>query len=293
MAPRGRGAAFVAGGLGPRPCGQVDDGRRCRGPAVSIIFCHTTRCERLAGLRPRALRGHAFPSPGRPATERAMPGVLSDLRVLDLADQSGALAGRLLAGLGADVVGLEPRDGSPLRRFRRSSTASPTPSAASSSGSTPRGSGAGVRPRHARRRRAPSPSRRAPTCSSRPGRRASRPPPCARPIRGSSWGHGHSSHKGPKLTESPYPTLAPGPRALAPRPFRSHVPSGAAPSGAAHSAAPPAGHRRRAASRRRRGALRPLQRDRRAEPPRLAAGVGDRGGHSQPIADERCGFRKF
>ena len=33
-----------------------------------------------------------------------MPGVLSGLRVLDRADQSGALAGRLLAGLGADVV---------------------------------------------------------------------------------------------------------------------------------------------------------------------------------------------
>jgi benzylsuccinate CoA-transferase BbsE subunit len=44
-----------------------------------------------------------------------MPGVLSGLRVLDLADQSGALAGRLLAGLGADVVLVEPPAGSPLR----------------------------------------------------------------------------------------------------------------------------------------------------------------------------------
>ena len=46
-----------------------------------------------------------------------MPGVLSGLRVLDFADQSGALAGRLLAGLGADVVLVEPPDGSPLRRI--------------------------------------------------------------------------------------------------------------------------------------------------------------------------------
>jgi benzylsuccinate CoA-transferase BbsE subunit len=46
-----------------------------------------------------------------------MPGALSGLRVLDLADQSGALAGRLLAGLGADVVLVEPPGGSPLRRL--------------------------------------------------------------------------------------------------------------------------------------------------------------------------------
>jgi benzylsuccinate CoA-transferase BbsE subunit len=42
---------------------------------------------------------------------------LRGLRVLDLADQSGALAGRLLAGLGADVALVEPPGGSPLRRL--------------------------------------------------------------------------------------------------------------------------------------------------------------------------------
>src|SRR5262245_28882672 len=46
-----------------------------------------------------------------------MSGALTGLRVLDLADQSGALAGRLLAGLGADVVLVEPPAGSPLRRI--------------------------------------------------------------------------------------------------------------------------------------------------------------------------------
>ena len=40
---------------------------------------------------------------------------LSGIRVLDLADQSGAFAGKLLAGLGADVVLVEPFTGSPLR----------------------------------------------------------------------------------------------------------------------------------------------------------------------------------
>ena len=40
---------------------------------------------------------------------------LSGVRVLDLADRSGALAGKLLAGLGADVVLVEPPDGSAMR----------------------------------------------------------------------------------------------------------------------------------------------------------------------------------
>jgi len=42
-------------------------------------------------------------------------GALAGVRVLDLADQRGALAGKLLAGLGADVVLVEPPEGSPLR----------------------------------------------------------------------------------------------------------------------------------------------------------------------------------
>jgi benzylsuccinate CoA-transferase BbsE subunit len=46
-----------------------------------------------------------------------MTGALAGVRVLDLADESGALAGKLLAGLGADVVLVEPPGGSPLRRI--------------------------------------------------------------------------------------------------------------------------------------------------------------------------------
>jgi benzylsuccinate CoA-transferase BbsE subunit len=42
-------------------------------------------------------------------------GPLAGLRVLDLCDQQGALAGKLLGGLGADVVLVEPPGGSPLR----------------------------------------------------------------------------------------------------------------------------------------------------------------------------------
>jgi crotonobetainyl-CoA:carnitine CoA-transferase CaiB-like acyl-CoA transferase len=42
--------------------------------------------------------------------------LLGDLRVLDLADGSGSLCGRILADLGADVVKIEPPDGETARR---------------------------------------------------------------------------------------------------------------------------------------------------------------------------------
>jgi len=44
-------------------------------------------------------------------------GALSDLRVLEIADESGEYAGRLLAGLGADVVKIEPPGGASTRRI--------------------------------------------------------------------------------------------------------------------------------------------------------------------------------
>src|SRR5881275_401912 len=44
-----------------------------------------------------------------------MPAPLAHLRVVDLADLRGALAGRLLADLGADVVKVEPPRGDPGR----------------------------------------------------------------------------------------------------------------------------------------------------------------------------------
>lgn len=44
-----------------------------------------------------------------------MSGPLSDVRVLDLADRSAALTGRILADLGADVIMVEPADGNSIR----------------------------------------------------------------------------------------------------------------------------------------------------------------------------------
>ena len=46
-----------------------------------------------------------------------MTGALADLRVLEVVDESGEYAGRLLAGLGADVVKLEPPGGAATRRI--------------------------------------------------------------------------------------------------------------------------------------------------------------------------------
>ncbi len=45
------------------------------------------------------------------------PGALDGVRVLDLADQSGAYCGKLLADMGADVVNVEPPGGAAMRRI--------------------------------------------------------------------------------------------------------------------------------------------------------------------------------
>ena len=44
-------------------------------------------------------------------------GALTGLRILEIADEKGEYCGRLLAGMGADVVKVEPPAGSPTRRF--------------------------------------------------------------------------------------------------------------------------------------------------------------------------------
>src|SRR5687768_2382147 len=48
---------------------------------------------------------------------RATPAALEGLRVLDLAGPMGVYCGKLLADLGADVVLVEPIDGTPTRRL--------------------------------------------------------------------------------------------------------------------------------------------------------------------------------
>jgi len=50
-----------------------------------------------------------MPDPG------ALPGMLTGLRVIEVADELGEYCGLLLAGLGAEVIKIEPPDGSPTR----------------------------------------------------------------------------------------------------------------------------------------------------------------------------------
>jgi crotonobetainyl-CoA:carnitine CoA-transferase CaiB-like acyl-CoA transferase len=48
---------------------------------------------------------------------RATPGFLSGVRVLELADELGEYCGKVLAGLGADVIKIEPLGGEKTRRY--------------------------------------------------------------------------------------------------------------------------------------------------------------------------------
>src|SRR5262245_8426185 len=52
-----------------------------------------------------------------PASTRPTPGPLTGIRVIELADEQAEYCGLTLAGLGADVVKVEPPGGSPTRRI--------------------------------------------------------------------------------------------------------------------------------------------------------------------------------
>jgi crotonobetainyl-CoA:carnitine CoA-transferase CaiB-like acyl-CoA transferase len=75
--------------------------------------------------------------------ERAVPhrltptrGPLTGIRVVELADEQAEYCGLTLAGLGADVVKVEPPGGSPTRRIGPFTRTGKIPSAPCSSGST-------------------------------------------------------------------------------------------------------------------------------------------------------------
>ena len=117
-------------GSGRRPSGallgdadwRIERGAPCLGEHNEAVFGD------LLGLAPAevaALR-----------EEGVMTSALSGVRVVELANERIAFAGKLLADLGADVVLVEPPGGDPARRYRRSSTTSRAPSAASGGGTT-------------------------------------------------------------------------------------------------------------------------------------------------------------
>ncbi|MCX6023252.1 MAG: CoA transferase, partial [Chloroflexi bacterium] len=59
---------------------------------------------------------HAAAAPTARAPLDLPPGPLAGYRVLDLTDERGVLAGKVLGDLGADVLRIEPPGGHPMRR---------------------------------------------------------------------------------------------------------------------------------------------------------------------------------
>src|SRR6185437_2940706 len=81
----------------------------------------TTRCWRCCGHPAERDREEAMPAekktgPGA-MIGTAGPGMLAGLRVAEVADELAEYTGLLLAGLGADVVKIEPPGGAPTRRI--------------------------------------------------------------------------------------------------------------------------------------------------------------------------------
>src|SRR5437868_1680032 len=88
---------------------------RCIRSIASIRRSGST--SRRSRARRRSCTAGSRRSPGTAARSGATPdaSLLGGCRVLDLADLSGAVCGRILADLGADVVKVEPPGGEPDR----------------------------------------------------------------------------------------------------------------------------------------------------------------------------------
>ena len=124
------GVPFRMSATPPQTGGFLDRGPPLLGEDTDAVLRRAARPERRRRRRPRGRRGSC----------RRAGAPLDGVRVLELTDESADYCGRLLAGLGADVVKVEPP------RVRRpgpsapSSTTSPGPTAAWPSGPTTWGS---------------------------------------------------------------------------------------------------------------------------------------------------------
>src|SRR6266700_3326984 len=68
------------------------------------------------GDQPAADQGHAESGPGT-MMGSAGPGMLDGVRVIEIADERAEYTGLLMAGLGADVIKVEPPEGNATRRI--------------------------------------------------------------------------------------------------------------------------------------------------------------------------------
>src|SRR5436305_4056994 len=69
-----------------------------------------------AGIGPSGLSAGSSTGPGE-MMGNAGPGMLQGLRVIEIADERAEYAGLLLAGLGAEVIKIEPPEGNATRRI--------------------------------------------------------------------------------------------------------------------------------------------------------------------------------
>src|SRR5947199_2756335 len=69
-----------------------------------------------AGIGPSGLSAGSSTGPGE-MMGNAGPGMLAGLRVIEIADERAEYAGLLLAGLGAEVIKIEPPEGNATRRI--------------------------------------------------------------------------------------------------------------------------------------------------------------------------------
>src|SRR6266700_2984798 len=68
------------------------------------------------GDQPAADQSHAGSGPGT-MMGSAGPGMLAGLRVIEIADERAEYTGLLLAGLGAELIKIEPSEGNATRRI--------------------------------------------------------------------------------------------------------------------------------------------------------------------------------
>ena len=73
--------------------------------------------EKQAGIAPSGSRDGALSTGPGEMMGNAGPGMLTGLRVIEMADERAEYAGLLLAGLGAEVVKIEPPEGNTTRRI--------------------------------------------------------------------------------------------------------------------------------------------------------------------------------
>ena len=115
----------------------ITRGAPCLGEHNDVVFRRPPRLHR--GRSPDLSRRKGCCERAR-RSPTAVPGALDGVRVVELASEHGAFAGKILADLGAEVIVVEPPGGHASRRSSPSSTTCPGRNGACGGGTTTRAS---------------------------------------------------------------------------------------------------------------------------------------------------------